>query len=155
MTEEGPQLANPAFRFGVQLGSKLRAVDDLKRSTTNRAADVRTPVKLPTWGHFSAVIRSFQERGLPGNLAMARADHRDAYKQLPVRDDRKVLAVVALKELKFSALADHGAAWQITPLVNLTAAWQIMCFQHRRRRIMPTLKSRRRGIQMPNRKRSR
>ena len=98
VTNEGPQLANPAFRFGVQQGDKLRAVDDLKRSQTNRAAAVRTPVNLPTWDHFSAVIRSFQERGLSENLAMAKADHRDAYKQLPVRDDHKMLAVVTLKE---------------------------------------------------------
>ena len=52
VTAEGLQLANPASRFGVQKGSKLRAADDLKRSQTNRAAAVKTPVNLPTWGHF-------------------------------------------------------------------------------------------------------
>ena len=65
ITGEGPQLVNPAFRFGVQQGEKLRAVDDLKRSQTNRAAAIRTPVNLPTWDHFSAVIRTFQEEKRP------------------------------------------------------------------------------------------
>ena len=39
-------LANPAFRFGAQQGSKLRAVDDLKRSATNDATFVSTPRNL-------------------------------------------------------------------------------------------------------------
>ena len=98
ITGEGPQLVNPAFRFGVQQGEKLRAVDDLKRSQTNRAAAIRTPVNLPTWDHFSAVIRTFQEAKMSEGLAMAKADHRDAYKQLPVRKDQECFAIVTLRD---------------------------------------------------------
>ena len=32
VTGDGPQLVNPASRFGVQQGGKLRAAGDLKRS---------------------------------------------------------------------------------------------------------------------------
>ena len=71
ITGEGPQLVNPAFRFGVQQEEKLRAVDDLKRSQTNRAAAIRNPVNLPESERFSAVIRTFQKEKL-------KADHQDA-----------------------------------------------------------------------------
>ena len=60
VTDDGSQLANPAFRFGAQQGEKLRAVDNLKRSQTDRATAIRTPVNLPIWGHFAAVIRTFK-----------------------------------------------------------------------------------------------
>ena len=46
VTGEGKQVFNPAFRFGVQLGVKLRAVDDLKRGRTNGAASMQTPENL-------------------------------------------------------------------------------------------------------------
>ena len=48
MVEGTPVTANPAFRFGVQQGQKLRAVDDLKRSATNDATFVATPINLPS-----------------------------------------------------------------------------------------------------------
>ena len=73
-----PQTVSPAFGFGAQQGQKLRAVDDLKRCQTNRAAAIETPVNLPIWGHFSATIRTFRESGVQGNLSMAKADHKDA-----------------------------------------------------------------------------
>ena len=133
VTNEGPQLANPAFRFGVQQGDKLRAVDDLKRSQTNRAAAVRTPVNLPTWDHFSAVIRSFQERGLSENLAMAKADHRDAYKQLPVRDDHKMFAVVTLKE------PDSGEMRGFVPQTQLFGATAAVLHYNTVSRVMASL----------------
>ena len=44
----GPHMADPAFGFRAPQGEKLRAVGDLKRSQTNRAAALRTPVSLPT-----------------------------------------------------------------------------------------------------------
>ena len=94
---KGPEMANPAFRFEVQQGGKLKAVGGLKRNQTNRAAAVRTPVNLPTWGHFAAGIRTFQEKGPSGNLAIATADHKDLYKQLPVREDHQFLAAAPLK----------------------------------------------------------
>ena len=97
VTAGGPQLANPAFRFGVQLGGKLRAVGDLKRSQTNGAVAVRTPVNRPTWGRFAAVIRCAQELDTQEGLAMAKADHRGANKQLSTKNNREMLAVAILK----------------------------------------------------------
>ena len=41
---------NPAYRFGVQQAEKLRAVGDLKRSSTDEATSVLTPINLPSWG---------------------------------------------------------------------------------------------------------
>ena len=63
VTGEGPKLA--------QQGGRLRAVDFLKRSQTNRAAAIKTPINAPTWDHIAAVIRTFQGKGLSGNLATA------------------------------------------------------------------------------------
>ena len=48
----------------------------LKRSRTKRAAAIRTPVNLPTWVHFAAVTRTFQERGATEILDLAKADHK-------------------------------------------------------------------------------
>ena len=79
VTGDGPQLANPAFRFGAQQGPKLIAAGDLKRSQTNRAAAIRAPVNLQTRGHFPAAIRMFQEEQTSKkSLVVAKADHRDA-----------------------------------------------------------------------------
>ena len=39
---------NPAYRFGAQQAEKLRAVDDLKRSSANEATSVLTPINLPS-----------------------------------------------------------------------------------------------------------
>ena len=39
---------NPAFRFGVLRGKKLRAADDLKQSFTDGATRGLTPINLPT-----------------------------------------------------------------------------------------------------------
>ena len=47
--EEGLTVANPAFRFGVRQVGKLRAVDDLKRSSTKEATSVKTPTYFPSW----------------------------------------------------------------------------------------------------------
>ena len=91
-------MGNPAFRFRPQQGEKLGAVGDLKGSQTNRAAAIRTPVNLPTWSHFAAVIRTFQGKGVKGNLATAKAGRVDAYKQLPVGTDCEMLAAAALKD---------------------------------------------------------
>ena len=57
--QEGDErvVANPAFRFGVQQGEKLRAVDGLKKSSTNDAAFIVTPKRPSVMGpHGSRVI---------------------------------------------------------------------------------------------------
>ena len=48
---------NPAARFRAPQGGKPRAVDDLKQSLANRAAQVLTLINLPTWNHFSSLIK--------------------------------------------------------------------------------------------------
>ena len=79
MTGLGLHLARPASSFGAQQGEKLKAVDCLKRSQINRAAADHTPVNLPTWGHFGAISRSFQEVGVPDSPANAKAGSKDAH----------------------------------------------------------------------------
>ena len=98
VTGVGPQLTNPASRFGLQHGEKLRAVDDLKRRQADRAAAIQTPLKLPMRGHVAAIIQTFREKGTSGSLAMASAERRGAYKQLKARGDHKMWAVATLKD---------------------------------------------------------
>ena len=94
-TGPGPKLVNPASKFGARGDEKLRAACDLKRSQTNRAAAVRAPVNPPTGSYFAAILRTFQEAGTPEHSALAKADRKDAKKQLPVYDEREILAAVA------------------------------------------------------------
>ena len=93
-----PVRANPAFRFGAQQGQKLRAVDDLKRSATNDATFVATPINLPSWGHIAQMCALYYLRGDRRPLALAKADHADAYKQLPVTTKDELAAAVTLKD---------------------------------------------------------
>ena len=51
-----PVVAKPAFRFGAQQGKKLRAVGDLKRSSTDDAAYRATPINLPSRGHVARML---------------------------------------------------------------------------------------------------
>ena len=94
-----PVRANPAFRFGAQQGKKLRAVDDLKRSATNDATFVATPINLPSRDHVAQMCALYYLKGDRRPLAMAKADRADAYKQLPVTTEDELAAVVTLKDL--------------------------------------------------------
>ena len=62
VTGLGPQLANPARRFGVQRGEKLSAVGGLRKCHAKRAAAVQTPVDLPTWDHFQQFLEFPRKR---------------------------------------------------------------------------------------------
>ena len=90
-------MANPAYSLGAQQGEKCGAVDDLRRNQIETAASTQT-VNLPTRDRGTAIIRTSQEEGVSESLAMAMADHKDAYKRLPARGDREMLAVVTLKD---------------------------------------------------------
>ena len=92
VTGRGPYLVNPTFRFGVPQGGKVGAVGDLTGRLTNPASLVRTSVKLLTLGHFAALIGASQESDIRECLATARADHRKAYRRLPVGDGHENLA---------------------------------------------------------------
>ena len=93
-----PVIANPTFRFGVQQGSKLRDVDDLKRSATNDATFVSTPINPPSWDQIAQMCALYYLKGDRRPLAMAKADHADAYKQLPVTTKDELAAAVTLKD---------------------------------------------------------
>ena len=89
---------NLPFRFGVSQGEKLRAAGYLKQSSTNRAAQGSTLIKLPTWDHLASMIKSMMDQcgGLP--LGIAKADHQAAYRQLPLRPDQRRLATITLRD---------------------------------------------------------
>ena len=89
-----PMVANPAFRFGVQQGEKLRAVDDLKRSSTNDATLIATPLDLPSRDHIAHTCSLCYLKGDRRPLAITKADHDDAYKQLPVATREELTAAV-------------------------------------------------------------
>ena len=68
---EEPVVANPAFRFGVQRGEELRAVGYLKRSSTNGATFVPTPINLPSWADAARTRPLFQLGGDRSPLSIA------------------------------------------------------------------------------------
>ena len=43
-------------------------------------------------------MMTFQGKGVNGNLATAKKDHKDAYKQPPVKDGREMLAAATLND---------------------------------------------------------
>ena len=92
-----PTILNFSFRFGVQQGEKLRAVDDLRQSRTNDATFINTPINLPTWDHFTALTTLLRALHPTAPLAMGKADHEDAYKQLPLLPSDRKMAAVTLK----------------------------------------------------------
>ena len=98
----------------------MRAVDGLKRSQTKLAAAIRTPVNLPTWGQFAAVLRTFQEGGLRGNLAIAKADYKDAYGQFPVKGQPRDAST---SDAKRTATGHSGCCVPETQLFGATSAF--------------------------------
>ena len=86
---------NAAFRFAVIQGRKVRACDDMRHSLTDRGCDVLTPIKLAPWGRVAHISNLFAAKGLGCNFP--KADHRDAYKSLPVCPRQTKLAVVVRK----------------------------------------------------------
>ena len=49
---------NVSFTFGVEKSDRLRGCDDLRRSMTNLACAVETPIKLVRWGHVDAIAHA-------------------------------------------------------------------------------------------------
>ena len=81
-----PQRFNIAFRFGVEQAEKLRACDDLRRSLTNLACHVTTPIQLVSRGHISQLSHLLNNGADDWDLL--KAGHEAAYKQLPPRPFR-------------------------------------------------------------------
>ena len=107
---------NPAYKFGAQQAEKLRAVDDLKRSSTNEAATVLTPINLPSWDHIAEMCTFFRKQGETRPLAMSKADHADAYKQLPLKHEDGLEAAVALQSPKDGLVKREGRITFLLPL---------------------------------------
>ena len=118
-TGEGPGKVNPAFRFGVNQEEKLRAAGALKRSRTNAASAIHSPLNLPTWDHFAAVVRMFEEGRAAEGLAFAKAGHGAAYRQLPDCEERKRLAAASLGDPESNKM---GGFIPHTRLFGATAA---------------------------------
>ena len=93
-----PLIANPAFRLGIQQGSRLIAAGNLKRSATNDATVASTPINLPSWDHIAQMRAPYYLKGNRRPLALAKADHANAYKQLPAATKDELAAVVTLKD---------------------------------------------------------
>ena len=70
---------------------------DSKRSSTNEAAAVRDPVKLPSWHGTARLSDLFRFRGKRRPLATAKADHADAYTQPPLLVADELAAATALR----------------------------------------------------------
>ena len=84
-----------AFRLGVEQGDEIRAGDDTRLNFVNLHCAVRTPIKLPKWGHIAHMcldIRNFRH-----TEAFLNSDREAAYKQLPLAPGRATLALVALR----------------------------------------------------------
>ena len=86
---------NVSFRFGVLQADKLRACDDLKHSMTNLACTVETPIQLLSWDHIAQVSSMLSADG--GDWVMFKADHKAAYKQLPIDPADQETAIIALR----------------------------------------------------------
>ena len=91
-------LAIPAYRFGVEQTSTLRAADDLKRSSTNEATAILTPINLSSWDHVAQICTFFRAEGETRPSAMAKAGRADAYKQLPMEELDELAAAITLKQ---------------------------------------------------------
>lgn len=78
--------ANLAFRFPVIQGAKIRACGDFKYGLINLCAADLTPITLPTWGHIAQIAADLSTP--PREWSFMRADHKAAYKNLPLNPDQ-------------------------------------------------------------------
>ena len=87
----------PARRFGVIQGSKTRSCDNLRRSLTNKAADVGSKIRLPGPDDLARIVEDIQKGGVHSQLGFLKGDHESAYKQLPLRPSHSLLSLVSLE----------------------------------------------------------
>ena len=73
----------PIRRFLVRQGDKCRPCENCRRSGTNAAAVVETPIRLCCVGDLLEVADRVSSTD--GRCAFFKADHKDAFKQLPLR----------------------------------------------------------------------
>ena len=79
----------PCLRFPVAQGDKVRYCDDLRRSGANSAARYTCKVGLPSALTLAVVtseaIRKNEQATGNRRFRFWKGDHRDAYKQLPLK----------------------------------------------------------------------
>ena len=97
VTDGAETIASPAFRLGAQQFDKFRAAGDLKGSLTNEAVAVRAPINLPLWDHIAQLRDLFRLRGDGRPVDMAKAEHADDYKRLPLLKSDELGAVFTLQ----------------------------------------------------------
>ena len=81
------------FRLGAEQAEKLRACDDLKHGLTNQERRARTPIPLVSWGNLPQLCRTYARDGM--DWAFSKADHEEAYKQLPLGPADRPFAIIA------------------------------------------------------------
>ena len=86
---------NIAFRFAVAQMDKIRACDDFKYGCINVCCANRTPIKVPTWDHVGQLCLSFRHTDRPWSFF--KADHKAAYKNLPLAPEDANGCIVALR----------------------------------------------------------
>ena len=86
----------PVRRFGVAQGGMLRACDNCRRSGTNDASVVETPITLPSVDELGEIVTIVAgPGGKPCDLF--KADHKSANKQIPVSPAHARFTVVVLE----------------------------------------------------------
>ena len=90
------KVVNPVYRFGAQQSDKLRAKGDLKRSLTDDASAVHTPINLASWDRSAQVCYLFRFRVEKRPLGTAEAVHAAAYKQLLLKVGDELSAAARL-----------------------------------------------------------
>ena len=86
----------PVRRFGVAQGGMLRACDNCRRSGTNDASVVETPITPPSVDELGEIVTIVAG---PGGkpCGLFKADHKSANKQIPVSPAHARFTVVVLE----------------------------------------------------------
>ena len=82
----------PVRRFPVEQDGKIRYCDNLKRSGTNAASSIKSPVVLPCVDTLAQVASILSEKC--SSIHFWKSDHRSAYKQLPAYPGHAKLCVI-------------------------------------------------------------
>ena len=90
-----PIRSNFSFRFGVLQAERLLACDDSKHSMANLTCAVETPIQLLSWYNIAQISTMLADGG--GDCMMFKADHKAAYKKLPIDPDDQNTAIIALR----------------------------------------------------------
>ena len=89
--------ASPIYPLGSASANskKIRTCGDLKDDLAILATTVLTPITLPSMGHISQLRKNVPNSGQ--SWVLLKADHRGAYKKLPLAPERCNLSIIALR----------------------------------------------------------